>query len=413
MSKEQFKVLICLFIVLLTGCSSKKTEQPGSAKVQTVQSQKNTSRKIILFIPGYYGSRLKNAETGKLLWAKASNFLFSNEGLSENIPGTNIGDKKKLVTDGILDSVTIVPRLFHYDAYEDTLEHLQKFADENDHELHTMDYDWRDDFINCLKVIDAKIHSLNLKETDELTVIAHSMGGLLMSYYIRYGSQDVENAVEDWRGLNRLSKLVLVAPPLHGLMILFRDIGEGTSRGFNRTLLSSLDYSTFKSSYFFLPDVGDDVAKTEEGKMVNLKIHEIENWEINDWGPFKFAAPEERPIVREFISKLMKRSKKFHELLKAPVQNEPSKKIPLLHLWGVGNKTKEIATVFKNKKGQIDYRFDSSGEVDGDGTVTKNSGRSLEYFKKFHYKGREEKDGHLEILSDKDSQKTIHDFLLN
>lgn len=370
-------------------------------------------RKIILFIPGYYGSRLKNAETGKLLWAKASNFLFSNEGLSQNIPGTNIGDKKKIVVDGILDSVTIVPKIFHFDAYEETLKHLDEFAKTHQSELHTLDYDWRDDFISCLNVIDAKIQSLNLTDKDELTVIAHSMGGLLMAYYIRYGNQDVEGAVEDWRGLEKISKLALVAPPLHGLMILFRDIGEGTRRGFNRNLLSDLDYSTFKSSYFFLPSSGDDLAKTKEEKMVKLNLHQIENWEINKWGPFKFATEAELPIVRDFVSKLMNRSQKFHDLLQAPVRIEPVKKIPLLHLWGVGKKTKEIATIFKDKKGRIDYRFDSSGEVDGDGTVTTKSGRSLEFFKLFNYQGREEVDGHLEILSDKDSQKTIHNFLIN
>lgn len=166
-------------------------------------------QKILLFIPGYYGSILKEKITHKVRWAKASNFLFSQVGLSTRIPDTEIGSTNEFVLDGILKNVLVVPRLWDVDSYGKTLSQLNQFALEQDMRLETAPYDWRDDFNNCLNTVDQKIQSLKLKADDELYVVGHSTGALLMSYYIRYGTQDVDTAVENWEGLGKIKKLAL------------------------------------------------------------------------------------------------------------------------------------------------------------------------------------------------------------
>lgn len=352
---------------------------------------------------------LKEERTGKVRWAKASNFLLSQKGISQNIPGTQIGSLKKLVTAGVLKNVRVIPRLWNVDSYGKTLSQLETFTKDNQIELATVDYDWRDDFLNCLKVIDQKIKSFNLRDSDELYVLCHSMGALLMSYYLRYGAQDVERAVENWEGLRYVKKAALIAPPLHGLMILFRDMEDGTRLAFNRTLLSGLDYSTFRSSYFFLPPKGEDVGMEKNGDKHSLGLHDIEKWQKNSWGPFKHARPEEQKAVFEFVEKQMQRSTKFHSLLRAPVVNHPSVKIPLLHVRGLGRKTLEIATLKRTKK-RLKYSFTKKGAVDGDGTVTAVSGASLSYFNVFDFHGMDCRLGHLDVLAKPESQKIIQDF---
>lgn len=367
-------------------------------------------QKYLLFIPGYYGSMLKEKSTGKIRWAKASNFLLSQTGLSQQIPGTKIGSTRELITDTILHNVKILPAVWDVDSYGKTLRQLNEFALTHQMNLVSVTYDWREDFNHCLTTIDNKIKSLNLKTSDELHIVAHSMGALLLSYYIRYGAQDVESAVENWEGLKKIKKAALVAPPFHGLMILFRDIEDGTRLGVNRSLLSGMDYSTFKSTYFFLPPKGEDIALNEEKQKIVLGIHDLEKWEKNKWGPFKFARPEEIPHVRTFVEKHLTRSEKFHALLRAPINEHPPEKISLLHLRGLGHETKEYASL-KKQKGRLSYSFDKEGHVDGDGTVTIRSGVPLEYFKALDFTTVDSGLGHLDILALPESQTLIQEFL--
>ena len=368
------------------------------------------SKKILLFIPGYYGSNLKEVTTGKKRWAQVSNFLFSQTGVMDIIPGTEIGSHTKLEVDGIVTSVNVIPKIWEIDAYAKTLEQLDEFAVKNDMRLETVAYDWRDDFNASINVIDEKIKGLNLTDKDELHIVSHSMGALFMAYYLRYGTQDVDHAQENWAGIKKIKKLVMVAPPLHGLMILFRDIEEGTSIWLNRSLLSALDYVTFKSSYLFLPVRGEDIVLNEKKEKISVDIHNIDKWQQNAWGPFKFAKPSEVKTVRAFVEKYMNRSEKFHALLRAPIKVAPPKKLPLLHMRGLGHPTLEYASIKDDGK-RINYSFKKKDAVDGDGTVTNLSGRPLDYFSALDFTFIENGLGHLDLLAKPESQIFIQDFL--
>jgi pimeloyl-ACP methyl ester carboxylesterase len=394
-------------LVLVVSCSSSNTEISSSK----IPFDPSMPKKIILLVPGYYGSMLKEEATGKIRWAKASNFLFSQTGIADVIPGTTIGPNNKLVVTEILRNVRVLPKLWDVDSYQSTLDQLDTFAIANKMHLETVVYDWRDDFGNSLKAIDEKIKSFDLGPKDELYVVAHSQGALLMAYYLRYGAQDVETAKENWDGLRYITKIALVAPPLHGLMILFRDMEDGTCIGLNRSLLSDRDYSTFKSTFFFLPPKGEDIGIGLNNKKASLGIHNIDNWQKNKWGAFKFAKTSEIPAVRAFVEKYIKRSEKFHELLRAPIINNPIKRIPLLHKQGTGTKTLEFARL-RQDADRLTYDFKKSDAVDGDGTVTNVSGAPLAFFRVLDFVEVETKAGHLEALSLPDSQKIIQRFLL-
>jgi hypothetical protein len=398
-----FKTIILLTVA---ACSTRGPDKSS----QTLLIDPNMPQKIILFIPGYYGSMLKEKSSGEIRWAKASNFLFSQVGVSTRIPGTQIGSDNELVIGDVLKNVLLLPKFWDIDSYGKTLELLGKFADENQMRVETAAYDWRDDFHNSVLTVDQKIKSLNLKPNDELYVVSHSTGALLMAYYLRYGTQDVDNAVENWEGLKMIKKAALIAPPLHGLMILMRDIEDGTRVGINRSLLSGLEYSTFKSSYFFLPPRGEDIALSESKEKIELGIHDVDKWQKNNWGPFKYTKPEEVAAVHEFVQRYLSRSEKFHALLRAPIKIQPPKKLPLFHMRGLGTETKEYASL--KAKGEIlSYSFDKEGQVDGDGTVTIRSGVPLEYFKAMDFTTMDSGLGHLEMLAMPESQIFIQDFL--
>ena len=398
------KIIIILFF--LFGCSA-----PTKKTIIT-----SDHRKILLFVPGYYGSTLVGKNSGELRWARASHFLFDHRGIAMTVPGTSITADEDLIPKDVLKEVALIPGLIKTDSYGRTLAQLSEFAELHQMTIETVAYDWRDDFISSIRLIDLKIKSLNLKSNDELFVVSHSTGALLMAYYIRYGAQDFEVAQENWDGLKYITKAVLAAAPLHGLMVLMNDMEHGTTKGLNHNLMSARDYSTFKSSYFFLPPNGEDLAfNVEEKSAMPMKLHDPETWEKNQWSLFKFIKEPEFGAAKTFISTYMNRSQKFHELLRAPVKQLPTKKIPLLYTWGSGHKTLQVGFVSKDKEGSSKKNIDfssSESRVDGDGTVTLESGRPLDYFSNLTLTLHSTQLGHLEVISDEDNQKFIQDFLL-
>jgi hypothetical protein len=107
----------------------------------------------------------------------------------------------------------------------------------------------------------------------------------------------------------------------------------------------------------------------------------------------------------------MDRSQKFHNLLRAPIQNEPPKNFPLFYSWGKGHKTVQLGLLSpESDRMKIDFTAHESF-VDGDGTVTLESGRPLEYFKAFELEARLVECSHLDILANRENQKIIQEFL--
>lgn len=374
------------------------------------------NRKVLLFIPGYYGTTLIEKETRRVRWVNILDFYLAQKGIATTVAGTNILADAELVPGDILRHVTLLPYFYKIDSYGKTLNSLQAFADQNQMTLETVSYDWRDDFINSIVLIDQKIKSLGLTEDDELSVVSHSTGALLMSYYLRYGAQDVDQAVENWHGLKFIKKAVLAAAPFHGLMILLRDMEVGTTQGLNRELMSARDYSSFKSSYMFLPPAGEDIGFDLDGKKeMMLNLHQIETWEKNNWGVFKFIDKTQRSAAKTFIANYMDRSQKFHNLLRAPVVLEPPRRIPLFYTWGSGHKTQQNGFISPDKKNPehkiVNFNLKES-YVDGDGTVTKSSGRPLAYFNSLNLILHPSLDSHLAIVAGHAGQKAIQEFIL-
>jgi len=370
-------------------------------------------RKIILFVPGYYGSTLITKDTKELRWVRFTDFFLHKKNLLTTVPGTSLKASEELIPGEVLTHVNVIPLLFKIDSYGKTLNQLNEFAKRENAVVETAIYDWRDDFIESLKRIDQKIKSLALSESDELQIVAHSTGALLMSYYLRYGAQDVETAKENWEGARLIKKAVLAAAPFHGLMVLLRDTEHGTAQGLNRELLSARDYSSFRSSYMFLPPQGEDIGYSlKEKKEVPLKLHNTETWENNRWGVFKFIPEKEFPAGRQFVQTSMDRSQRFHNLLRAPVKENIPESFSLLYLWGKGHKTVQVALVDEDHQKRKSVSFNREETyVDGDGTVTAESGRPLAFFKHLSHHLIELNDSHLNVVASVANQCKIQDFL--
>jgi len=208
--------------------------------------------KKLLFIPGYFGSTLIDRKTKELRWVRVPDFFQNKADLRMTESYSDLPPVHDVVEGDILLKVKLIPKILEIESYDKTLKHLQKLCDETSRELHVITYDWRDDFHASILKIAKKIDELT-KDGQKIDIVAHSNGGILISYYLRYGIQDFNNASENWDGLNRIDKLSIVASPLRGAFSLFKHMKDGTTVLKNKRMMGSLDYTSFKSSYFFIP----------------------------------------------------------------------------------------------------------------------------------------------------------------
>jgi len=299
------------------------------------------ANKYLIFIPGYYGTTFYEKNSGRKIWLKGSQTIIGDNDttLSMSIPGVRVPEALDLVPGEILDEVSVLG--YEYMAYGKTQNYLREIAAKKGYIYDVLAYDWRKDPMVGIKALDQKLAKLRTSPEDEFHIVAHSLGSVIVAYYMRYGAVEYDQAQENWSGLKNLNKVVLVAAPFKGTMIAFKTMFTGLPRGLNRDLLSSRAFTTLESSYFMLPPVGYDLAYDKDLNPVSLGLHNPENWKKNQWGLFykknKFGR-ESIQARTAFTENMIRKGKLFQELLNAPVQ-VPVEPIPLLYIKGYGLNT--------------------------------------------------------------------------
>ena len=109
------------------------------------------------------------------------------------------------------------------------------------------------------------------------------MGGLITSYYLRYGSQAPEEAVETWEGASHIDKVVLATVPFKGSMTAFHNMKHGARFGLNTTLIKAQAFATFPSVYEMMPTYAPVLL---DGRLNPLPytLYESKLWERYGWG---------------------------------------------------------------------------------------------------------------------------------
>lgn len=369
--------------------------------------------KKLLFIPGYFGSTLIEKKTGKLRWVRVSDFFANKYDLCMTESYSDLAKKHDLVDDQILMKVKLIPKILEIESYDKTLKHLKKFCDETNRELHTVTYDWRDDFYLSIKKISKKIKEL-AANGEKIDIVAHSNGGLLISYFIRFGDQDFFEAKENWEGCQYLDNVSIVASPLHGAFSLFKHIKDGTTVLKNKRMMGSLDYSSFASSYFFLPPVQYQRGYLFQ-KGISYKVFDLFNvdyWKKYKWGPYIEKHQAEVPVNDQKFGLILKRAKQFQSLLHKEIESTPNQKLKIQVIRGVGLLTYFYPT-FKDEKSIEHYLYPKEDRENGDGVVAHMSAEPLHWFNQFELHYETIKAEHLKVISDYKFQRHIHEFLRN
>ena len=379
----------------------------------------------LIFIPGYYGSRIAESvdDRGRVrgeVFLTLSNLLFGSTKLKLK---PKLDSKPSLVSSGILDSVSVIPWLYSIDAYGETVERIQsearKFNIDASKDLYIFDYDWRLDPVSILKRLDDKLVEWKLNhEEHDIYIVAHSMGGWLVSYWLRYGSQTPTDAVENWSGLNRVKRVMFVAVPFRGTLSVFRNSFWGAPGIPSDSFLGANIISSFPSTYYLTPNEADFYSISGERTRMNLK--NPADWVENRWGALqeRGMSGEEEKVATAFVEYHVNQSAAFQDKIHAPLASDSAQSLRssdrLIQIYiGEGYPTNELGLEISNQpkrfaftEKQIRKATKQSSRVDtlvdGDETVSTDSAQAPRYLLDLGGESFTKSAAHLAILRDDD-----------
>jgi pimeloyl-ACP methyl ester carboxylesterase len=290
-----------LAAVLLLVPLPARAERPDLERLYADQVEDPDQPPVIL-IHGLMGSTLVDAKTGKQFWPGSIGSLafgnYAKLGLAQDaalVPG-------ELVTGlaGVVD---------YYGELLRVLEQVGKFkrgvpgtavpADDR-RRYYVFVYDWRRDNVEAARGLHDLIEMVRADYGDphlRVDLIAHSNGGLVANYYLRYGARDVLDAdhpVPTWEGTTHVRRVLMLGTPNLGSATSLYRLQHGVRVGLRSVPVEVL--ATFATPFEALPHPDAPVVVDPAGTPVALDIYDPATWRERHWSVY---SPEVEQRVRE------------------------------------------------------------------------------------------------------------------
>ena len=416
-------VLICsmgLALALAACGSSQPTPDLPGLYNQSAQYH-GPERNPVIVIPGLLGSELVQEETDRIVWgAFRGDAANPNDDEGARLialpmdPDTPLRDLHDDVRpNGALRAfrLRVLGLPINLQAYQSIMQTLGvggyrddsgslgaiDYGDEH-FTCFQFDYDWRRDNVENAQRLHAFIQEKTAYLQEEYAtrygienaeiqfdIVAHSMGGLLTRYYLRYGNQDLPDdgsAPEiTWAGAEHVSRAVLVGTPNAGSAKALEQLVHG-----KKTSRITPDYApailgTMPAGYQLLPRGRHGALVDAEDPSVTIdSLFAPDFWQRMGWGladpeqdavlqqllPDVEDARERRRIALDHQQKSLERARQFTAALDLPATPPASTEIALIA--GDAEPTLARLTVDRTTGALDDF-----DEAPGDGTVLRSS----------------------------------------
>jgi len=377
-------------------------------------------RNPIIVIPGLLGTRLVDQATGTLAWGafEASAVGTDPDGLRllalpvrDDVSVEELRDG--LEPDGVLEQIRIrlagVP--IEVEAYARILATLGAggYRDEalglggeidygSDHfTCFQFDYDWRRDNVANAKRLAAFIEEkrayvqqeyrkrYGIENADvKFDIAAHSMGGLVARWYLRYGAQGLGPNGEPpdltWEGAHFVERAILIATPNAGSVRAFDELVSGEQLAPLLPVYPPALIGTFPSAYQLLPRSRHGAVVWDGDRERPVDLMEPGLWERMGWG---LASPDEADVLEVLIPgaetpeerrrialalqrRMLARAAAFHAALDAPAETPDQLTLQLVA--GDAARTPSLVSISSN-----DGDVEVVEHGPGDGTVLRSS----------------------------------------
>jgi pimeloyl-ACP methyl ester carboxylesterase len=285
------------------GCSG--PPRPDLERLYARQANPDGQPPVVL-VHGLLGGRLAERDGGREVWPGSVARLMLSDYADLGLPidpGTLTPADSGLEVTGLTDRAA--GRDF-YGAILDVLENAGGYrkaepgqpAGPGDKRVYVFAYDWRqDNVLTAAKFATflAAIRDDYGSPDQQVDVIAHSMGGMLVRYYLRYGTADVLDDNDfpvTQAGAAGIRRVILLGTPSLGSVSAVIGLLEGRRVGLGR--MSPEMLATFPSGLQVLPHPLNDWLVLPDGRPLDRDLFDIGFWRRFEFGIF---APEVRARV--------------------------------------------------------------------------------------------------------------------
>jgi pimeloyl-ACP methyl ester carboxylesterase len=294
------------------GCAIRAEMRPDLSRVYRSSAK---PRYPVILIPGVFGSRLRDAGTGRVVWGRAASFFMrlyrpwdaDMDLLDLPLDADNpLDNRDRLEPAGVFDEVA------GHEYYARVLNTLRDVGGYRPGDIHhpragenlfAFDYDWRRDAAETARLLSDAIERILAARGEpdgQVDLVGHSLGGLVARYYVLYGGEDVlgsDAPAPSYSGARHVHTVVYLGAPNAGTLDAFRSLVEGTRIG---RWLPAQAVFTMPAAYELLPHPGEEIIVDSSGEPLHADIFDVATWEKFGWS----ALDPER--LAELRSRLMK-----------------------------------------------------------------------------------------------------------
>jgi pimeloyl-ACP methyl ester carboxylesterase len=288
-----FRWLLCLLpFSFLLSCTT--APRPDLSRLYRVSDQFSDTTPVIL-IPGLFGSKLRNKKTGKEVWpGSVTDVLFSDY----RDLALKFDPQTLQVLPDDLEAYDVADQVLGKDIYGPIIQTLEKFGGyvrgiagttvkKGQRRYYLFPYDFRQDNTQHAAALDRLIETVRKDYGDpnlRVDFVAHSMGGLVARYYLRYGMADVLNGDPEQvtlYGTDRVRKFILLGTPNLGSASSLHAFLSGEPVGLGRIPPEIL--ATMPSGYQLFPHPLVSWLIDANGNGLHDDLFDVKTWERYRW----------------------------------------------------------------------------------------------------------------------------------
>ena len=286
-----FFVLLCLFG---TATAAFATEKPDLVRLYA-HSADNPDQPPVILIHGLMGATLVDSKTGKQVWPGGVTALtFSDYRNLIEMPAAD-RNGEGLVPGELFTNFAGVD---FYSALIKSLETVGRFergvpgekVGPQRRRYYVFLYDWRKDNVESVRQLHALIEQIRSDYQDpklRVDIIAHSNGGLIANYYLRYGPRDVldDATFKPWNeGHERIRRVVMLGTPALGSVRSVERLLYGMRIGLRTIPVEVMASLATPFEALPHPDVRPIVDRN--GKPVDIDIYDPATWQARHWSVY-------------------------------------------------------------------------------------------------------------------------------